>query len=594
MAAGCNLIKEKVQENRKFMRAAYGLAALFCCYLTLQPLSGEISGGIRFLCYFCCIFSSVKMSSARNRTRSVFDKPWKKILQIALEVYGTFAIVGMYFLYGGITCEIRYPGLLYFVFALFWIHPVMQGFLALLIKMGDTVSIVEHTVRLRARLLLIGMVLLPCLLFLAAFNPAITTQDSYDCLQAVQHLWQSDALITDWHPPFYLFVLHLLLQIFDSITFLIIVQCTYFAVVFVDGILFLYQCGFSEKILGLFYAFITLGISNIIQLVSLYKDAPYMISLMWLTVLLMKFTMQHEKYQEKKGWYLQFIAAAVLTAFFRQNGILPALAVIILLPFITKFTPKIIGTSIVCMLLMITVKGPLYRSMNVVPQPQLKFFAMANDIMYSYYIGDKDVSDDAMTMINAITGDDPDNFVADFTYSPYWVFYNGGEPRDYSVTAFVKMYVKNFLRHPKMAVMPVLTRNSVIWSIVKPAGEHAGDICVLTDYHEQIPDLYPHRTDTIFTPVLTRLCYWFTNRKILYPFYWRTGIYNLLIICMSVTALCFQQKRKLMHFIPYVPILGNLAALAISSGWSDYRYFWPSMTISLFLLFYFLFNRKVK
>lgn len=594
MSVDYSLIKEKLHGNMQWRRFIYGVAAFFCCYLTLQPLSGQISRSVRFLYYFLCIFSFIKMDFVKKSVRNIFDKLWKKSLMIALEIYGTYAMVGMYFLYGGITQETSYPGLLYFALAFFWIHPIMQGFIALLAKMGDAVSVEEHKVRLWVRFILIGIVLLPCLLFLAAFNPAITTSDSWYCFEMAHYLWKPDVVISDWQPPFYLFALNLLLRICDSVSFLVIVQCIYFAVIFVDGILFLYQSGFSKKILGFFYLFIVFGISNIIQLVTLWKDIPYMTSLMWLTILLMKFTMQHDRYKDKKWWYLQLIIATILTAFFRQNGILPALAVIILLPFIMKFTPKTVCTGIVCLLLVAAVKGPLYNSMDVVSQPQLKFFSLANDIMYSYYMGE-DVSDDALTMINKITGNAPDNF----GYSPYWVYYNSNEPSGYSIVEFIKIYGENIIRNPKMAVMAVLTRNSVLWSIMKPSGEIAGCVNLLTDYHGQSvglqpSDLYPYRVDNILTHILEKLCNWFTDRQILYLFYWRTGIYNLLIIFMVGITFCSWQKRKWMYLIPYVPILGNLAALFISSGWTDYRYFWPSMAISLFLLFYFLFSRKMQ
>ncbi len=587
MSAVYNTLREKLCEQKRWVRYIYAALALLCCYLTLEPLSGHISRSIRIVCGLLCLFSILKTDAGTKRLKSVFDKPWKKVLQIALEMYGTFAMVGMYFLPSSITQDTRYPAYIFFILAFLWMHPVMQRFIVFLIRTGDTISVAEHEAGLKSRLILMGIILLPCMLFLIAFNPAITTSDSVYCFEAAHQLWQPGFSMQDWQPPFYVFILNLLIKIYDSITFLIILQCVCFAFVFVDGILFLYKCGFSKKVLGVFYFFIAFGVSNIIQLVTLWKDIPYMISIMWLTLLLMKFVMKPDKYKENLWWYVQFIIAVIFTAFFRQNGILPALAVMILLPVVTKFSKKAIAASAFCILLVVAVKGPLYQSMNVIPHPPLKFFSLSNDIMYSYYMGD-DVSGETMELINKITNNAPD----DFSYNPYWVDYNPDEPDGYSVMEFLRLYIKNFFEHPRMAVKAVLTRNSVIWSIVKPVDEVAGCVNCLIDHPSHSPDLFPYRKSNFLTYKLESLCKWFTNRMILYPFYWRTGIYNLLIVCMVVIAWCGRTGKKWLGLIPYMPITVNLAALFISSGWTDYRYFWPGMTISLFLLFYFWFSWK--
>lgn len=38
--------------------------------------------------------------------------------------------------------------------------------------------------------------------------------------------------------------------------------------------------------------------------------------------------------------------------------------------------------------------------------------------------------------------------------------------------------------------------------------------------------------------------------------------------------------------MPFVPVIFNVAALFIGSGWSDYRYYWPTAIMSIFLFMY--------
>lgn len=585
---------KKQNMKRHWLKYLYAFSTFFCCVWTVEQMGyWNITYSVGMACSVVCVISALCSHDETDRINRVFDRPWKKLLQILLELYGTFAMVGVYFLPSSIESETKYPAWIFFCVAFFWMHPIMKCLIAFLIKTGDAASFVPQKAELKTRLILMGIVLLPCMLSLIAFNPAITSPDSAGCFLTARRIWQPDFSMIDWQPPFYHFILYLLLQICDSVSFLIVCQCVCFAAVFVDGILFLYQCGFSKKALGIFYLFIALGTSNIIQLVTLWKDIPYMISLMWLTLLLMKRVMLSNQYADKLSWYIQFVPAVIFTAFFRQNGILPAVAVVVLLPIITKFSKKTVATSLLCVLLMVTVKGPLYQSMNVTPAPQLKFFSLSNDIMYSYYMGGS-MSEEAMTLINKITENDPGDSADHPKWDPYWVLYNYHEPSGYSIPEFLKLYIHNFLENPKLAVKAVLTRNSVIWSLVRPTDENPSCICYLSEYRgeegeDPNPDLYPARKENVLTDKLKTL-YSYSTMPIFFLFYWRTGIYNLLLICMVVMMICGRGEKKIWGLIPFVPIFANLAALFISSGWTDYRYFWPSMSISLFLLFYFSFE----
>lgn len=583
-------LKAKVRQHSGILKYIYAIVALVCSYMTLRQLSGQISESLRIICYVICLFSILKSDEVSDRIYKFFDVPWKKILLIMAEVYGTLALTGMFFLYSTVTYEVDYPWLIYFGMSFCWVRPIIQFVLSSLIRLENAATLSPHRAQLKTRIILTGIVLVPCILFLIAFNPAITSPDSESCFQMAHKMWHPDFSMQDWHPPFYVFILGLLVKIYDSVTFLVIVQCICFAVIFVDGILFLYQCGFSKKLLSIFYIFITFGISNIIQLVTLWKDIPYMISIMWLTLLLMKYVMLHKEYVNRWSWYMQFVTAVIFTAFFRQNGILPALAVVFILPVAMKFTKKTILYSLICLLLMVGVKGPLYRMMNAVSVPQLKFFSLANDIMLSYY-ADCYLPEEAKEMVLKILENVPDK--DNFSYSPYNVDYSGSSIlAEYSVPEFIKIYGKNVLQNPVMMMKAVASRTSIIWSIVRPNDEPAGCVQYLGENQTYSPNIYPFRTENILTYKLTDLSNWVKKNSVLYLFFWRTGIYNLLIILMLIIGLCKWKKKLLFYLLPFVPASANLAALAVSAGWPDYRYFWPSMTISLFLFFFFLYSRK--
>lgn len=538
--------------------------------------------------YVLLIYSFYRLRVNTDKVYIFFSKPWHKIVLFFLEAYATFSVTGMYMLDSSVEYGVVYSNIVYFILSYIWIRPVVFLMLSLLFSLEckDKTNIIRLE-KTSTRIILICFIMLPCILFLIAFNPAITSWDSEFFYDHARRIGEPDFSMSDWHPPFYVFILSILIRICDHPSFLVILQCLYFSTVFVDGILYFAGKGISKKILAVIYCFIAFGISNIIQMVTIWHDIPYMISILWLTILLIKYVLDTKRYENRWGWYLQVVIALVFTALFRQNGIMPVMAVIIFLPVVFKKWKKMLAVSVFSFLMIVLVKQPLYKEMGVYDAPQLKFFALANDILYCYYNGDE-ISDEAMEIVNKITFYDPENF----EFSANYVMYNGAEPSGYSVTEFLKIYMDNVIRNPRDALMAVLIRNSVLWSIAKPQDEIAGLVNYLGERNTYEISVYPFRQPNILTEIFSDVCNVVSDNSVLFILYWRTGLYHLfLFFIMGVFITKIEKEKGLIYMIPFVPAVMNLTALFIASGWSDYRYFWPSMSMSLFLICYFI---KVK
>ena len=153
----------------------------------------------------------------------------------------------------------------------------------------------------------------------------------------------------------------------------------------------------------------------------------------------------------------------------------------------------------------------------------------------------------------------------------------------------MKIYLENALRNPRDSIMAVLIRSSNIWSIVKPYDEVAGSVNYTGECISYTENVYPYRKVNRITVFLTDICRAVTGNSVLYVIYWRTGIYNILIFSMlGIILIKIGIKDLIFYIMPFIPIVCNLFALFITSGWPEYRYFWPSMTISLLLLCYFI------
>ena len=565
------------------------LISLTCCYMTLKPLEPQVDVCLRVFFSTICYIASLMQIDSKKRLEKVFNKYWHKLLVFILEIYTVIAFVGIYYIYSSAIYIFPYSKLVYAIMSFVWIRPIVLFFLSIILKVSDTIILSEHSGSWKIRITLIVLLMIPCILFLIAFNPAITSSDSEFCFAQAHIIGQAGVMTEDWQPPFYIAVLSLLIKVCDSVYFIIIFQCLAWAIVFVDGILFLYECGFSKRAVSITYLFIGLGFSNILQLVTLWKDIPYMTSLMWMTILLIKYILRTERFKKSLGWYIQFAFSVIFTGLIRQNGILAAIAIIILMPIVAKFSRKMIIVCFSSLMLIALIKGPIYHALNIVEVPQLKFFSMANDILFSYYTG-HELSDDAMEMVSRITENDPDNYA----YNPWWVAYNPAEPCNYKIGNFLVVYCKNFIQNPRATINALATRNSVIWSIVRPKDERPSCVNYQGEQNTYNPPIYPYRIENGLTSLLKNVCDKLTSFSIVYIFSWRAGIYNWLMIMLGVAIVCVKKRERIISLIPFVPIAASLGALFISSGWSDYRYVWPSMAISLFLLYYSILILKEK
>ena len=571
-------------KNKKNLFHVYYFIAMITSYLTMRQLNRQMSESIRLIFYMLLFFSLVHYEKNIQKINFIFYKPWHKMMLLLLEFYITFSITGVYVLDSSVEYEMAYIDIVYVILSFIWVHPIALLLLEKILFIGNPQNIGKQKFNRSIRWQLVILMMIPCILFCIGFNPAITSSDSEYCFDLAHKIWETEVVMEDWQPPFYIFILNILIKIYDSVSFVIIIQCICFSLVFVDGILYFNEKGVSRKLLVIIYCFISFGISNLIQLSTLWKDIPYMISMMWLTILIIKFVLDKDLYQKKWSWYIQLVFASVFSALFRQNGILQVFVIIILFPLISKESKKVLLACIMSFILILLIKNPLYQAMGVLEAPQLKFFSLANDIMYSYYKGNT-ISDEAMDIVNKVTSNDPENF----EYNAYFVNYKNSEPKGYSVIEFMKIYLENALRNPRDSIMAVLIRSSNIWSIVKPYDEVAGSVNYTGECISYTENVYPYRKVNRITVFLTDICRAVTGNSVLYVIYWRTGIYNILIFSMlGIILIKIGIKDLIFYIMPFIPIVCNLFALFITSGWPEYRYFWPSMTISLLLLCYFI------
>jgi len=139
-----------------------------------------------------------------------------------------------------------------------------------------------------------------------------------------------------------------------------------------------------------------------------------------------------------------------------------------------------------------------------------------------------------------------------------------------------------------LMIKAVVAREDAIWNIF--IGDGATLRCVnytaSMDGFEAWNDYYPTRKyNDMFKPMAA-----FTadtaNNQVVSAIQWRCGIFTLLGIVAFLMMAWVRGIKKYMLML--VPIVGQILGLMLSTGWSDFRYFWPLNLMNLFVLLFML------
>lgn len=554
------------------------LLLVFFSYETMQVIRADAGWIVCVFVYVLCYISGQRFGSNFRKVNTSLTKTWQVLLFFLLYLYFFFSLIGVAFLEPSGMASFTLEPYLFLPMAIIWPFPL---YVQIFVWMGAVLNRSLHgetPFPIKWKILAFIVLALNYSIWILAFNPCASTYDSA-LLFNQAHVMGIEPML-NWHPPFYAIVLHFLLKICDSATFLICIQCIAFAFLIIRVLGLFLKKGISKKIVVILYVVLGFSFNNVIQLITLWKDIPYTLSILWLTIVLAELILVNGKIS--RIWYIEFFFSLLFTALFRQNGIVPAIAaaVFITVYFIRKKKLLSLLPVVAFIVALVIIEGPVYSFYKVENKPGLKYFALSNDIIGTYYAG-CDSSDDVMKMLNEITSNDPDHWAFD----SYYVKYNKDALGDYSVPEFLSVYVRTFFEHPSEMTREFAKRTSVIWSITKPPKEFESCVNELGEWH-QIPNYaysYPWRVNTDLTYIISSISNRLTQNYVIYILAWRSALYFLAIL---FSLYFVSKKKKMLYLLPFVPILFNVLSLIVGSGWTDYRYYWPTVITALFLVGY--------
>ncbi len=565
---GC--LKKLREGFARYGDSVYMVGELSLCALFMAGSGTPFQKATQVLLFALSACVMVCPQQRRDYIRSVSGGVWHKALLVFLYLWGGFALVGQRIFIFPLDVLPSLRKVAVFVLAVLWFVPVTNTGLWLLHVAGERLpGWGKRKLPLpwfcAACLMLL---LIPAAVHLIAFNPGISSMDTYSCMvENAKNLRGME----DWHPAFYCMLLRAVQHVWDSTYPVIFLQWALWGYVFLDLFLYLRKKGLGDALL-LGTAFVT-GISpgNFIDLNTIWKDIPYALCLLWAMITAAKLTLGKDIYRGRRYVYAELAAALTGIYLLRKNGVVPFLCIALALLLALARNWKIYASLGLAAALVLTVKGPVYSALEVQDVGRRgMYIGLGQDILGVYYAGG-DLSPETMEIVRALTFGEPE----EFQYRPNYA--SSSYEVDVSPGEFIRCYLDTFFRHPLRMIQAVTAREDTLWNIFPGEGTKMG--CVNyngnMDGWEDWNQYYPAHQPNFLTKIVAPLAGWCRDIQIIAMSQWRSGLWTLLGLWVVASLLLGRREPLAFLWVIITPIAGHILGLLLSTGWSDFRYFWP-------------------
>lgn len=512
----------------------------------------------------------------------------RKVFLYFIYLYGAFALVGykiwLYPLYKNVS--VKEIGL--YIIAVLWFIPIVNGCLYYINVLRKYNSKADNKVKFLDSkycvILWIAVLIVPSILGLIAFNPGITSADTTSTLLENAHNIKG---MVDWHPAFYCMILRVIIGVWDSTYAVIIVQYIVWLYVTIEMLLYLRKKGMRGSIILMAAVFMGTNVANVIHINTIWKDIPYGLILLWSAIILAKLSLDYKEYKSKWYVYGELVIALVNLYFLRKNGMVPVIIIAGLLIVLFRKSKKVIGALGVTLALILLISGPIYDYFDIKDTGKRgMYIGLGQDILGVYYAGGE-VSQNTLDMINVMTYGSNSQYY----YIPTWSYQS--YDLDVSTVSFIVNYLDTFIKNPVIMTKSIIAREDAVWNIY--SGQDAFLNCVnyitTEDGVGQWNTYYPKRVNNILTKHFTNYSTFTCETQWIDSVYWRCGIWTLLSFIVIYSMYLKYGMKK--YMIIMAPSVGNFLGLVLSTGWSDFRYFWPINLVNVFIILIGFINLKI-
>lgn len=537
-----------------------------CSGIPFQELTKIILYAISLLAVF-------NMHEKKKYIDRIADCNRKKAVLIILYFYASFALVGQRIFIYPLTLKLTTEGLFVYLVTTAWFVPVINSILFYLNAISEN-SFSQQKRLTNGRLIVLcsALLVIPGLYNLFANNPGMSSPDTYYCMITSAHNLHGTE---NWHPAFYCMILRLIQIIWDSTYTVIIAQYFFWTYVMCEFFLFLKKKNLSDSIIIMAAAFCGINAGNFLFLNTIWKDIPYTLSLLWTFIIIARMSIDFDECKSKWYIYLELVFSLVGVYFYRRNGVVSFIIVAASLAIVLRKNKKLIASLFVSVILIGIISGPVYTYFEIQDTGRNGIYhGLGQDILGVYYSGGE-VSEQTLKMINMMTAYNN----AEYVYTPTWS--NQSYVVDVPPTEFVVNYLDTFLKNPLIMTRAIIDREDALWDIY-PGMDSALAYVNYTDtedWAEGWNDYYSKRIyRSLYTGMSAATAYT-ANAQWLSAIEWRCGLLLLLAGISYVLLIIRFGFRK--YLLMLAPSIGHIMSLLLSTGWSDFRYFWVMNPLDL-------------
>ena len=413
-------------------------------------------------------------------------------------------------------------------------------------------------------------------IYLLVFWPGSMTTDSLGQWREVV-----SGQFTDFHPAFHTLSIWLITRLWFSPAAVALAQILALSGLVGWGVSLFHRWGAPGWLTWLVVGLMAISPVNGMMIVTLWKDIPYSISIVALTLLVLLMIKSEGKWIEKRLAWMILGAIAALTALYRHNGIVAAFGTLgCLLLAYRNHWKRLLGALLLAIGFWWGVRGPLYNLLGV-PQSQGSLFWGISSV----YVIDRQLASGIPLL------EDEKAFLSQvYPLKPGWPYdcYNLNKILEDGRldTTFVaahgtelaRLALSLTLRNPTETFNHLICHNAYIFQITQPPRsgyEYApGKIynnSLGLENNSKLPEL---RSLILATMQKTSPRQWSW-------LIWRTAFWTYLLIFASMIASFRANSWK--YLIILTPILFNDLSLLFSSGIQSFRYVYPAMLISILM-----------
>ena len=547
------------------------------CFIIIHCSGIIFQAPTQVVLYLISLIATVNFSTKCNCVFDIVESGWKKIVLFLAYIYAAFALVGQIIWIYPLTLKLTMPGFFVFVCTVLWFIPIINSIIYSL----NTIRKSGFSEKYRLNkwqfvLISVCILIIPAIYNLIANNPGISSQDTVQCMiTQAQHIRGSK----DWHPPFYCMLLRFIESVWNSTYAVIFVQYFFWIYVCVELLLYLRKKEIKESYLLALTLFLGLNTANYIHINTIWKDIPYTLSAVWSLIILAKLLIDYDEYRKKWYVYLELIIALVGVSLYRQNGIVPFIMIGLSLVIVLHKNAKVWVAVAISITLFMLIKGPVYKHFEIQPiESSRKYIGLSQDILGVYYAGGE-VSEDTLQMITVMTKYNN----AEYQYIPTWSYQSG--KLNVEMQEFIISYLDTFIKNPIIMARAIIAREDAAWNIF--SGENAVLGCVnyygTMDANGEWNLHYAARKYTSLYNITSATSDYTASSQWISALIWRSGLFTLLGFIAALFM--FFVKSKGRYALILMPSIGHFISLLLSTGWSDFRYFWPLNLLNLVLIF---------